>query len=162
MRNWRNCNGRSKVKTNNNDLESAIILQYFRLKWSWRNQRFPKTNPCSPISWGQTCSWFQTSLLNLDHRYLCWPPVKWMKYIVVWAKKSMNRLFDSLPIGKSRTTNIADFSKDGTGPYFMEDTIHKDEWLLALIKRLSSFVTKAEIAPTYHLNDRFFSASAWP
>ena len=50
------------------------------------------------------------------------------------------------------------FSKDGDQPYFMEDTIHMgwNGWL-AFDKVVNPFVTKAEKAPTYHLNDRFFS-----
>ena len=40
----------------------------------------------------------------------------------------------------------------------MEDTIHMgwNGWL-AFDKAVNPFVTKAEKAPTYHLNDRFFS-----
>jgi D-alanine transfer protein len=40
----------------------------------------------------------------------------------------------------------------------MEDTIHMgwNGWI-AFDKAVNPFVTKAEKAPTYHLNDRFFT-----
>ena len=45
-------------------------------------------------------------------------------------------------------THIADFSKDGDQPYFMEDTIHMgwNGWL-AFDKAVDPFVSKAEPAP---------------
>ena len=55
-------------------------------------------------------------------------------------------------------TNIADFSKDGNKSYFMQDTIHMgwNGWL-AFDKAVDPFVSNPQPAPTYHLNDQFFS-----
>ena len=54
--------------------------------------------------------------------------------------------------------NIADFSKDGGEPFFMKDTIHLG-WLgwLAFDKAVDPFLSNPIPAPTYHLNERFFS-----
>ena len=54
--------------------------------------------------------------------------------------------------------NIADFSKDGGEPFFMKDTIHLG-WLgwLAFDKAVDPFLSNPTPAPTYHLNERFFS-----
>ena len=55
-------------------------------------------------------------------------------------------------------TNIADFSKDGDEPYFVKDTIHIG-WLgwLAFDKVVNPFLSNPTTAPSYHMNDRFFS-----
>ena len=55
-------------------------------------------------------------------------------------------------------TNIADFSKNGGDPYFIKDTIHLG-WLgwLAFDKVVDPFLSNSTPAPTYHLNERFFS-----
>ena len=55
-------------------------------------------------------------------------------------------------------TNIADFSKDGGEAFFMKDTIHLG-WLgwLAFDKAVDPFLSNPTPAPTYHLNERFFS-----
>ena len=55
-------------------------------------------------------------------------------------------------------TSIADFSKDGGEPFFMKDTIHLG-WLgwLAFDKAVDPFLSNPTPAPTYHLNERFFS-----
>lgn len=55
-------------------------------------------------------------------------------------------------------TNIADFSKEGDTPYFMEDTIHIGwrGWL-ALDKTVNPFLTQVYQKPNYRINDRFLS-----
>lgn len=55
-------------------------------------------------------------------------------------------------------THIADFSQDGDQPYFMQDTIHMgwNGWL-AFDKAVDPFVSNPQPAPSYQLNDRFFS-----
>lgn len=55
-------------------------------------------------------------------------------------------------------TNIADFSKKGGDPYFVKDTIHIG-WLgwLAFDKVVNPFLSNPTTAPTYQMNDRFFS-----
>ena len=55
-------------------------------------------------------------------------------------------------------TNIADFSKDGDKPYFMQDTIHLgwNGWL-AFDKAVHPFLTQQQTTPSYQLNDQFFS-----
>ncbi|MGT2742097.1 D-alanyl-lipoteichoic acid biosynthesis protein DltD [Streptococcus plurextorum] len=58
-------------------------------------------------------------------------------------------------------TNIADFSKDGDKPYFMQDTIHMgwNGWL-AMDKVVEPFLDNPQPAPTYVMNDHFLS-KAW-
>ena len=55
-------------------------------------------------------------------------------------------------------TNIADFSKNGGDPYFVKDTIHIG-WLgwLAFDKVVNPFLSNPTTAPSYQMNDRFFS-----
>ena len=55
-------------------------------------------------------------------------------------------------------TNIADFSKNGDEPYFVKDTIHIG-WLgwLAFDKVVNPFLSNPTTAPSYQINDRFFS-----
>ena len=55
-------------------------------------------------------------------------------------------------------TNIADFSKNGDEPYFVKDTIHIG-WLgwLAFDKVVNPFLSNPTTAPSYQMNDRFFS-----
>lgn len=55
-------------------------------------------------------------------------------------------------------TNIADFSKDGGRPYFMQDTIHMG-WLgwIEFDKVVDPFVSNPKPAPPYHINPAFFS-----
>ena len=55
-------------------------------------------------------------------------------------------------------SNIADFSKNGGDPYFVKDTIHLG-WLgwLAFDQAVDPFLSNPTPAPTYHLNERFFS-----
>lgn len=55
-------------------------------------------------------------------------------------------------------TNIADFSKEGATPYFMEDTIHLG-WLgwLAFDKAVDPFLSHPTPAPTYHINSNFLT-----
>lgn len=54
--------------------------------------------------------------------------------------------------------NIADFSNDGGKPYFMQDTIHMG-WLgwLAFDKAVNPFISNPKPAPTYQIDNRFFS-----
>ena len=54
--------------------------------------------------------------------------------------------------------NIADFSKDGDQPYFMQDTIHMGwKGWVAFDRVVDSFVSNPTPAPSYKLNDRFYS-----
>ena len=83
------------------------------------------------------------------------PPVnaKWMKYTGLSQEKYEQAVQKiRYQLESQGFTNIADFSKDGDQPYFMEDTIHMgwNGWL-AFDKAVNPFVTKAEKAPTYHL-----------
>lgn len=54
--------------------------------------------------------------------------------------------------------NIADFSKDGDKPYFMQDTIHMgwNGWL-AMDKSVNDFISQERPAPTYRINDTFLT-----
>ncbi|EHJ56774.1 D-alanyl-lipoteichoic acid biosynthesis protein DltD [Streptococcus urinalis FB127-CNA-2] len=55
-------------------------------------------------------------------------------------------------------TNIADFSKDGGNPYFMQDTIHMgwNGWL-AFDKAVQPFLETNQNKPQYHINNDFLS-----
>lgn len=89
------------------------------------------------------------------------PPVnsKWMAYT------GLNQEMYDATVLKIRYqlesqgfTNIADFSKDGDQAYFMQDTIHMGwrGWV-AFDKAVDPFVSNPTPAPSYHLNDRFYS-----
>ena len=89
------------------------------------------------------------------------PPVnsKWMAYT------GLNQEMYDATVLKIRYqlesqgfTNIADFSKDGDQAYFMKDTIHMGwrGWV-AFDKAVDPFVSNPTPAPSYHLNDRFYS-----
>lgn len=89
------------------------------------------------------------------------PPVnaKWMAYT------GLNQDMYNKAVAKIRYqlesqgfTNIADFSKDGDKPYFMQDTIHLgwNGWL-AFDKAVNPFLSHLQPAPTYKLNNQFFS-----
>lgn len=89
------------------------------------------------------------------------PPVnsKWMAYT------GLNQEMYDATVLKIRYqlesqgfTNIADFSKDGDQAYFMQDTIHMGwEGWVAFDKAVDPFVSNPTPAPSYHLNDRFYS-----
>lgn len=89
------------------------------------------------------------------------PPVnsKWMAYT------GLNQEMYDATVLKIRYqlesqgfTNIADFSKDGDQPYFMQDTIHMGwKGWVAFDKAVDPFVSNPTPAPSYHLNDRFYS-----
>ena len=85
------------------------------------------------------------------------PPVnsKWMAYT------GLNQEMYDATVLKIRYqlesqgfTNIADFSKDGDQAYFMQDTIHMGwkGWVA-----FDTFVSNPTPAPSYNLNDRFYS-----
>ena len=89
------------------------------------------------------------------------PPVnsKWMAYT------GLNQEMYDATVLKIRYqlesqgfTNIADFSKDGDQAYFMQDTIHMGwrGWV-AFDKAVDPFVSNPTPAPSYNLNDRFYS-----
>lgn len=89
------------------------------------------------------------------------PPVnsKWMAYT------GLNQEMYDATVLKIRYqlesqgfTNIADFSKDGDQPYFMQDTIHMGwKGWVAFDKAVDPFVSNPTPAPNYNLNDRFYS-----
>lgn len=89
------------------------------------------------------------------------PPVnsKWMAYT------GLNQEMYDATVSKIRYqlesqgfTNIADFSKDGNQAYFMQDTIHMGwKGWVAFDKAVDPFVSNPTPAPSYHLNDRFYS-----
>lgn len=89
------------------------------------------------------------------------PPVnsKWMAYT------GLNQEMYDATVSKIRYqlesqgfTNIADFSKDGDQAYFMQDTIHMGwKGWVAFDKAVDPFVSNPTPAPSYKLNDRFYS-----
>lgn len=56
--------------------------------------------------------------------------------------------------------NIADFSNDGNKKYFMQDTIHIGwrGWL-SFDKKVNQFLTTKQPAPSYHLNNKYYTKS---
>lgn len=89
------------------------------------------------------------------------PPVntKWMEYTGL-NSEMYQRTVDKIKyqLTSQGFTNIADFSKDGSKPYFMQDTIHMgwNGWL-AFDKEVNPFVSNPKPAPNYQLNDAFFT-----
>lgn len=89
------------------------------------------------------------------------PPVnaKWMAYTGLSSEKYQQAVEKiKYQLMTQGFNNIADFSQDGGKPYFMQDTIHMG-WLgwLEFDKVVDPFVSNPKPAPTYQLNDRFFS-----
>lgn len=89
------------------------------------------------------------------------PPVneKWMKHTGLSAdmyQKTVEKIRYQLE--SQGFTNIADFSKDGGKPYFMQDTIHMG-WLgwLEFDKVVDPFVSNPQPAPNYELNPEFLT-----
>ncbi|MGT2963763.1 D-alanyl-lipoteichoic acid biosynthesis protein DltD [Streptococcus acidominimus] len=89
------------------------------------------------------------------------PPVnaKWMAYTGLregMYQQTVEKI--KYQLQSQGFTNIADFSKDGGKPYFMQDTIHMG-WLgwLEFDKVVDPFVANPQPAPTYQLNPAFFS-----
>lgn len=89
------------------------------------------------------------------------PPVnaKWMAYTGLSADM-YQRTVDKIKfqLESQGFTHIADFSKDGDKPYFMQDTIHMgwNGWL-AFDKAVDPFVSNPQPAPNYEINEKFFS-----
>ena len=89
------------------------------------------------------------------------PPVnaKWMEYTGLDQTK-YNQAVEKIKyqLESQGFTDIADFSQEGDRPYFMQDTIHLgwNGWL-AFDKAVYPFVESKEKAPSYQLNERFFS-----
>lgn len=89
------------------------------------------------------------------------PPVnaKWMEYTGL-SQEMYQQAVQKIKyqLMTQGFTNIADFSQDGGKPYFMQDTIHMG-WLgwLAFDKVVDPFVSNPQPAPSYQMNDRFFS-----
>ncbi|GGE23543.1 D-alanyl-lipoteichoic acid biosynthesis protein DltD [Streptococcus himalayensis] len=89
------------------------------------------------------------------------PPVneKWMEHTGLdknMYQKTVEKI--KYQLESQGFTNIADFSKDGGKPYFMEDTIHMG-WLgwLEFDKVVDPFVRNPKPAPNYQINPAFFS-----
>ena len=89
------------------------------------------------------------------------PPVnsKWMEYTGL-SEEMYQHAVEKIryQLESQGFSNIADFSKNGGDPYFVKDTIHLG-WLgwLAFDKAVDPFLSNPTPAPTYHLNERFFS-----
>ena len=153
----------AKVKTNNNDLgisnhfyNTRLKMKLKKLKGFQKNESYVQSPEYNDLQ--LVLDQFAKSRTNV---IFVIPPVnaKWMKYTGLSQEKYEQAVQKiRYQLESQGFTNIADFSKDGDQPYFMEDTIHMgwNGWL-AFDKAVNPFVTKAEKAPTYHLNDRFFS-----
>ena len=153
----------AKVKTNNNDLgisnhfyNTRLKMKLKKLKGFQKNESYVQSPEYNDLQ--LVLDQFAKSRINV---IFVIPPVnaKWMKYTGLSQEKYEQAVQKiRYQLESQGFTNIADFSKDGDQSYFMEDTIHMgwNGWL-AFDKAVNPFVTKAEKAPTYHLNDRFFS-----
>ena len=153
----------AKVKTNNNDLgisnhfyNTRLKMKLKKLKGFQKNESYVQSPEYNDLQ--LVLDQFAKSRTNV---IFVIPPVnaKWMKYTGLSQEKYEQAVQKiRYQLESQGFTNIADFSKDGDQTYFMEDTIHMgwNGWL-AFDKAVNPFVTKAEKAPTYHLNDRFFS-----
>ena len=89
------------------------------------------------------------------------PPVnaKWMAYTGLSQEKYQQAVKKiRYQLESQGFTNIADFSNDGGKPYFMQDTIHMgwNGWL-AFDKAVNPFISNPKPAPTYQIDNRFFS-----
>ena len=153
----------AKVKTNNNDLgisnhfyNTRLKMKLKKLKGFQKNESYVQSPEYNDLQ--LVLDQFAKSHTNV---IFVIPPVnaKWMKYTGL-SQDMYDRAVDKIryQLESQGFTNIADFSKDGDKSYFMEDTIHMgwNGWI-AFDKAVNPFVTKAEKAPTYHLNDRFFT-----
>ena len=84
---------------------------------------------------------------------------KWMDYTGL-SEEMYQRTVEKIryQLESQGFTNIADFSKNGDEPYFVKDTIHIG-WLgwLAFDKVVNPFLSNPTTAPSYQMNDRFFS-----
>ncbi|MDE7504897.1 D-alanyl-lipoteichoic acid biosynthesis protein DltD, partial [Streptococcus agalactiae] len=91
------------------------------------------------------------------------PPVnkKWTDYTGLDQKmyqKSVEKIKHQLQ--SQGFNHIADLSRDGGKPYFMQDTIHLgwNGWL-ELDKHINPFLTEENSKPNYHINNKFLKKS---
>lgn len=89
------------------------------------------------------------------------PPVnkKWSDYTGLDTKKYQESVAKiKYQLQSQGFTHIADLSKDGDRPYFMQDTIHLgwNGWLAA-DKYINPFLTEKQAKPNYQINDDFLS-----
>ena len=89
------------------------------------------------------------------------PPVneKWQAYTGL-GQEMYAKTVDQIryQLSSQGFNQVADLSKCGNEPYFMQDTIHLgwNGWL-AFDKAVNPFLTNKQPTPNYHLNDYFFS-----
>lgn len=89
------------------------------------------------------------------------PPVneKWRDYTGL-NKEMYEKTVDKIryQLVSQGFTNIADFSKDGTKPYFMTDTIHLGwKGWLELDQYVNPFLSQPQKTPPYRLDGRFLT-----
>ncbi|EFQ56972.1 D-alanyl-lipoteichoic acid biosynthesis protein DltD [Streptococcus downei] len=89
------------------------------------------------------------------------PPVnkKWSDYTGLDTKKYQESVAKiKYQLQSQGFNHIADLSKDGDRPYFMQDTIHLgwNGWLAA-DKYINPFLTQKQAQPNYQINDAFLS-----
>lgn len=89
------------------------------------------------------------------------PPIngKWQNYTGL-SREMYAKTVDKIryQLTSQGFNHIADLSKQGDEPYFMQDTIHLgwNGWL-AFDNAVNPFLTTKQAAPSYQLNDYFFS-----
>lgn len=89
------------------------------------------------------------------------PPVnaKWVEYTGLsqdMYQKTVEKI--KYQLQSQGFDNIADLSKNGDQPYFMQDTIHLgwNGWL-AFDKEVNPFLSKKQLQPAYKINNHFLS-----
>ena len=153
----------AKANTSNNDM--GIENQFYKTqvkdylekyKGYQKNYNFLKSSEYNDLQ--LVLDQFAKSKVNV---LFVFQPVnkKWMNYTGLseeMYQHSVEKIRYQLE--SQGFTNIADFSKNGDEPYFVKDTIHIG-WLgwLAFDKVVNPFLSNPTTAPSYQMNDRFFS-----
>lgn len=153
----------AKQHTNNNDLgiennfyNRQIRKDLEKLKGSQQNYTYLQSPEYNDLQ--LVLDQFAKSNINV---MFVIPPTnqKWMEYTGL-SEEMYQATVQKIrfQLESQGFTNIADFSKDGGKPYFMKDTIHLG-WLgwIAFDKAVDPFLSNPTPAPTYQLNNRFFS-----
>ena len=153
----------AKKKTNNNKLgisnsfyNHRLASKLKKLKGFQKNESYEQSPEYNDLQ--LVLDQFAQSKTNV---IFVIPPVnsKWMAYTGL-SKEMYQRTVEKIryQLESQGFTHIADFSKDGDKPYFMQDTIHMgwNGWL-AFDKAVDPFVSNPQPAPEYKINNRFLS-----
>ena len=153
-----------KLHSNNNNFEISNLFYINNIQKNLAKLRNNQRN----FSYVQSPEYNDLQLLlsefasNRTDVMFVIPPVngKWQAYSGL-SKEMYETTVDKIryQLHSQGFTNIADLSKDGNKPYFMEDTIHFG-WTgwLAFDQHVNKFLTtNSKDTPTYKLNNYFFT-----